>query len=211
MGGVTALQISHNRKFVLSGGNGGELRLWELRSRELISHMKDHTQRVTGIIILEDDTRAISCSKDRSIARWDLKSERRVHSMQQRMGGINGIVLSKDLNCTVSVGQDKKIVFWDNDMQLAKTLSKSTDVLHQQFLDGENDEGMSIALSSSGRYIATGGSAGVVRIWTYPAGALVSEGHGHNAGICSLTFSPNDKQLISAAVDGGVAIWYLSM
>lgn len=73
--GVTALALSHNTKFLLSGGACGEVRMWELRSRELISHLKDHTQRVTGIALLDDDCGAVSCSRDRSIARWDLTTE----------------------------------------------------------------------------------------------------------------------------------------
>ena len=62
----------------MSGGQLGEVRLWELRSRELISNLKEHQQRVTGLAILDDDTQAISASRDRSILRWDLRNE--VHS-----------------------------------------------------------------------------------------------------------------------------------
>ena len=74
-GGVTALVLSHNRRFMLSGGPGGEVRLWELRSRELISHLKEHKQKVTALALFEDDTLALSGSRDRCILRWDLKSE----------------------------------------------------------------------------------------------------------------------------------------
>lgn len=125
------------------------------------------------------------------------------------MGGINGIVLSKDLNCTVSVGQDKKIVFWDNDLKLLNTLSKSSNVLHAHFLDGEIDEGLTIAMSNSGRFIATGGTAGIVRLWWYPSGTMIASAEGHHAAIHSVTFSINDKQLVSAAADGAVIVWYL--
>jgi len=74
-GGVTAIRLSHNMRFLLSGGVGGEVRLWELRSRELISHLKEHTQKITDIAIFEDDTSALTSSKDRCIMRWDLREE----------------------------------------------------------------------------------------------------------------------------------------
>ena len=48
-GGVTAIALSHNSKFIVSGGEEGEIRVWEIRSRELISHLKEHTSRVTKI------------------------------------------------------------------------------------------------------------------------------------------------------------------
>ena len=74
-GGVTALVLSHNRRFILSGGPQGEVRLWELRSRELISHLKEHKQKVTALALFNDDTLCLSGSRDRCILRWDLKSE----------------------------------------------------------------------------------------------------------------------------------------
>ncbi len=74
-GEVSAICLSHNGRFLLSGGEHGEIRLWEMRSRELVSHFKEHTQRVTSLMLFESDTTAISSSKDRSILRWDLRTE----------------------------------------------------------------------------------------------------------------------------------------
>jgi WD40 repeat protein len=73
--GVSAVKQSHNGRFILSGGVHGEVRLWEMRSRELISHLKEHTQKITNIEIFLDDTTAVTCSRDRSIMRWDLRGE----------------------------------------------------------------------------------------------------------------------------------------
>ena len=47
--GVTAIALSHNYKFIVSGGNEGEIRVWEIRSRELIAHLKEHTSKVTKV------------------------------------------------------------------------------------------------------------------------------------------------------------------
>lgn len=35
--GVTSLVVSHNERFLVTGGLEGELRVWELRSRDLVS------------------------------------------------------------------------------------------------------------------------------------------------------------------------------
>lgn len=35
--GVTSLVVSHNERFLVTGGMEGELRVWELRSRDLVS------------------------------------------------------------------------------------------------------------------------------------------------------------------------------
>ena len=91
-----AVQVSHNRKFVVSGGEEGEVRVWEVRTREMILHLKQHTMSVTSLSIFEDDSQVISASRDRSILRWDLRLGQRNAALTQRMGGINSIVLMPD-------------------------------------------------------------------------------------------------------------------
>ena len=38
------------QRFVVTGGQEGEVRVWELRSRELVSHLKEHSMRVTQLV-----------------------------------------------------------------------------------------------------------------------------------------------------------------
>lgn len=208
-GGVTAMALSHNRRFLLTGGVLGEVRLWELRSRELISHLKEHKLNVTQIKLSEDDTVALSCSRDRCILRWDLRSEKRVHCHMQRMGGINDFVLTKSEREVISIGQDKKVVVWDN-RENSHSLS--------MFINDEIDEGRGCALSHDGKYLVTGGSEGILRLFelipnqvgsdgSNPALHLVSESKGHSHGINSVAFSLDDKQIVSVGDDGGIFVW----
>ena len=53
--GVTTLCISHNFKFLATGGSSGDVRVWEIRSRELISHLKEHSSTVTKVEVFDDD------------------------------------------------------------------------------------------------------------------------------------------------------------
>lgn len=46
--GVGAICLSHNERFLLSGGAQGEVRMWEMGSRSMVSHLKEHRTRVTG-------------------------------------------------------------------------------------------------------------------------------------------------------------------
>ena len=81
VGGVSSLSLSHNHRFVVTGGLSGEVRLWELRSRELVSHLKEHKQNITCIALSQDDTLALSASRDRCVLRWDLRTEVGYHRM----------------------------------------------------------------------------------------------------------------------------------
>lgn len=77
-GGVTSICLAKSCRFVCSGGMEGEVRVWEIRSRELISHLKEHTSRVTKICLFPDDQHLLTCARDKSILCWDLKAEKRV-------------------------------------------------------------------------------------------------------------------------------------
>lgn len=45
-GGVSCLVLSHNQRFMCSGGQRGEVRVWELKTRTLVSHLVQHDEPV---------------------------------------------------------------------------------------------------------------------------------------------------------------------
>jgi WD40 repeat protein len=61
--------------------------------------------------------------------------------------------------------------------------------------------------SHNGRYIVTGGTAGILRLWDYKLGQQICEVSGHSGAINSCAFSPDDKQIISVGDDGAIFVW----
>lgn len=114
-GGVTRVATAHGLHFFVTGGVNGEVRVWDMRTRCMISNLKEHSSRVVGLAVLDDDQHVVSASRDRSVITWDLIRERRVSSHQQRVGGINAAVVCQapDVIQVVSVGQDRSLTFWD--------------------------------------------------------------------------------------------------
>jgi len=200
--GVTSLCISNNFKFLASGGHSGDIRVWEIRSRELISHLKEHTSTVTKVDIFEDDIHLLSCARDKAILCWDLKNEKRVSNHTQRMGGINSFAFHpEDQNKILSVGQERKITYWDLQKSEADALVDSSTN------PNESDEQFSVDISKDGKYFATGGALGILRIWDYSEGKIVCENAGHSNTITTVKFTPDGKQIISTGRDGLVLVW----
>ena len=113
-GGVTTICFSNNKKFLCSGGTEGEVRIWETRSKDMVSHLKEHIQKVTKVSLFKNDLHLLTTAKDKSILIWDLAKEKRITSYQQNMGGVNNFQISPvDENFLITVGQDRKITFWD--------------------------------------------------------------------------------------------------
>ena len=63
------------------------------------------------------------------------------------------------------------------------------------------------AFSLDGKYLATGGEDGIVRLFTFPACAPVKDGKEHTTYVYALGFSPSSKQLVSASLDKSLCIW----
>jgi len=204
--GVTALALSNNQRFVITGGLKGEVRVWELRERQLVSHLKEHTSAVSGLHLFNDDVHAMSSSRDKSFLCWDLRAEQRISSHQHRMGGINSIALSGDQTLVLTIGQEKKLTFWD--LREPNPISSLN----------HGDEAFSMAVSHNGLYVATGGRDHRVKIWDMQkasqgleSGALLLDGVGHSGPIRCLAFSPDDRQVVSVGEDGCVLVWNVFM
>lgn len=195
---VTALCVSHNNRFLLTGGSQGEVRLWELRSRELISHLKEHTGVVKSLALFDDDATALSTSRDRCCLRWDLRQERRTFCNMQRMGGINAVCLSKDESNILTVGQEHTLTYWGVGQE---------DAIHKVLLNDDFDEGRCLGRSNDGTLVATGGTEGVVRLFGYDSGAQCASSIGHSGCINGLAFSGDDKQVVTGGEDGCLFIW----
>mmetsp|Transcript_46052 Transcript_46052/g.128074 ORF Transcript_46052/g.128074 Transcript_46052/m.128074 type:complete len:628 (-) Transcript_46052:499-2382(-) len=199
--GVSALCLSNNERYIMTGGGEGDVRIWEMRSRELVSHLKEHTLPVTSLALYGDDIHALSCSRDRAFLCWDLRNERRLTSHVQRMGGINGIALSQDQTMVITVGQEKRLTCWDlRDHNPVKVTNLSSDM---------SDEALTVAISSSGKFVATGGTAQLLKLWDYATMELIASCEGHSGAINDLKFSPDDKQLVSVGADGIILVWNL--
>ena len=122
------------------------------------------------------------------------------------MGGINSIALSGDQTLVLTVGQEKKLTFWD--------LREPNPIAS---LD-HGDEAFAMAVSHNGLYVATGGRDHRVKIWDMQnasqgraAEALLMDGVGHSGQIHSLSFRPDDRQVVSVGEDGCVLVWNVFM
>ena len=68
--GVTAIKLSHRSGFLLTGGAGGEIRCWDMRTRQMAGNLKAHKGAISDLHVLDDDAHVISASMDRSWSLW---------------------------------------------------------------------------------------------------------------------------------------------
>ncbi len=198
-GSVTVVKSGNNAKFFVTGGQDGQVRVWAVKTRELVSSFKEHSAAITGLLVMDDDAHVVSCSKDKSIFCWDLRKERRISSHEHRMGGVNGFILGNDQTSIVSIGTNKQITYWD--------IRQPESVRIMEYSKQKNFEPTCIAISHDNQYMAIGGTDEDVNFYEVKSGTKLAVGKGHSGVINSLQFSPDDKQLISVAQDGCIFVF----
>lgn len=189
-----------------TGGESGEVRVWEIRSLEMVSNLKEHKSKVTKVELMENDLHLLTTAKDRSILIWDLTKEQRIANYQMPMGGVNNFALNKiDKNMLVTVGQDRKITQWDlRHPKPVKAINSNPN--NRSDL---SDELFGLGISNDGRYLAAGGSSGVIRCYELNNLGFLCEKSAHSGSCTSLTFSDDDKHIISAGSDSQILTYRL--
>jgi WD40 repeat protein len=195
--GVQCLRASSDGRLLVSGGGGGEIRVWELRTRQLVATLKEHLQPVTGMALSRDGRRLFSCSRDRTFCLWDLPAAKLLVTHRNRVGAMHGVALAVDDSLVYTVGQDRSLAAWEP--------GRAPPVL---LVDGAHGaEATAVCVSPDGALIATGGADQTVRLWAArdlkPAAAAL----GHSAPVSALAFTADGKQLVSVGADGCVFVW----
>jgi WD40 repeat protein len=199
-GGVTAMDLSQNQRFIVTGGHEGEVRVWEVRSKEMVSTLKEHTQRVTQIALLPDDSHVISVSRDKSMLTWSLRSDKRVSAHTQRTGGMHSLSLAS-ASRVLTAGQERKLTMWDLNQTSPLTSA-----------DTRDDEYFTIAVSHNQQFVATGGERMKLQVWDLSSMRIIAECTGHSGPISRVAWSYDDRQIVSVGQDNCIFVWnvYLS-
>jgi WD40 repeat protein len=198
-GPLTVLKSGNNAKFFVTGGQDGQVRVWAVKTRELVSSFKEHHAAITDLVVMEDDAHVMSSSKDKCIFCWDLRRERRISCHEHRMGGVNGLVICNDQTTIISVGTNKQITYWD--------IRQPESVRIVEYSKSKSFEPTCIAISHDNAFFAVGGTDEDVNFYETKTGTKLAVGKGHSGVVSSLKFSPDDKQLVSVAQDGCIFVF----
>jgi WD40 repeat protein len=73
-GAVSAIDISRNNKWILTGGADGRAMLTEAETRVLIRQFRGHFDAITGVAFADLDRKVVSSSFDGKLMIWDARS-----------------------------------------------------------------------------------------------------------------------------------------
>lgn len=196
--GVTAITTTADCKRIISGGQGGQVRVWAIgrQTQKMIASMKEHKGAVNCVRVNEDDTECVSASADGSCIVWNLERFVR-NSCLFASTQFKSILYHPDQSQLLTTGTDRKLTYWD-----------VVDGNPIRIIDGSQTDTINcLSITNDGTKFVSGGGEKLVKVWGYDEGFCYVHGVGHSGVITQSAISPDQQTIITVDDEGAIFLW----
>jgi WD40 repeat protein len=195
---VVAMSVSRSGDRVLSAGNDGTVRLWDLETCKELRRMEGTSGQSWGVAFSPDGKHALAGGQSGHLSLFDVATGKMVRSLPNHPQAMRSVVFTPDGRRALSACYDNILRFWN--------VETGTEIRSYK---GHTASIMSVACAPSGKIAATGSLIGdcTVRLWDLDGGKEVHVLKGHTERVMGVAFTPDSKKVVSSAWDGTVRIW----
>ena len=185
-----------NPFLIASGGDNGEIKLWNLRN-DTVATLGRHQGAVNSIAFSPDGKLLASGGDDHVLKLWNVNHKHHIatrdHITDHTRSQVKAVTFSPSGNTIATGGRHAKL--WD-----VYTLNQIVTFHHHEWV-------WSVAFSSDGKLLATGDNRGQVTVWDIQNQQAVTQLHADSDAVYAVQFSPNDQILAGAGYEGKVKLW----
>ena len=190
---VTRIDLSSDGHTIASSSTDGTARLWDARTGTLIATLANLHGVVQQVMFSPDGRHVATAAADGAVRIWDAAGIA-VASLEGHAGRVMNLAWEPDGHL-ITAGFDGSIRRWD----LGRALLAASDQRHSTAITD-------LAVSSDGRWSATGDADGTVVVWDLRAGEQRARLRGAGA-IVGIGFAPDGQTLVASDRTGTAWLW----
>lgn len=193
-GRVTSAAFAPDGRTAFSGGDEGEIRIWDVWDGRELGRLEGHAGAVHGIAVSADGVLLVTCGADAAVRVWEVTTGRELARLDGHASAVRAIALAPDGRGAVSGDVGGRVVVWD----LAN--------VRGEYRIDEPGGVNAVAISPDGKLALAAGDSKSVAVWELESGREVSRNREHRQLVYSAVFSPDSTLVASGGGDATVRI-----
>jgi WD40 repeat protein len=197
-GAVQAMVFSPDGTLLVSGGNDGTLRLWDLEEAQQVAVQRREDGGILSVNFSQDGSLLVTVAENQVVRIWSMPEGREVITLDQFLAPVTYATFTPDtgkLICGYGDGH-LEIIQIDDGVILFNA-------------PGHSYEVNQILLSSDGTHVLTASDDRVIKIWELKDNRL-RKGQtlsGHTMLVTDIALLPDEQSLVSVSNDGTLRWW----
>ena len=193
---TSVLAFAPDSRHVATGSPGGEVRIWDLESRQPVGRFAAHEKAVSHLTFSPDGRVLASAGADLTAGLWDWESGRLLARLTGHRGWVHSLAFRPDGRTLATASSDATVRWWD----VPSGRLRAT-------LRGHVGGVWGLAYSPDGQVLVTAGEDRTLKRWGADKGEELDTHGDLLTHFRCLAFSPDGRTLVSGGADGTVKFW----